>query len=94
MELCALYPNTVRSEKKRVSCFIMVVRVYRHIQESVISNAKLMTETTVQLPEVNAATVIQWLISLRPLYTCFAPSFMLPCFTTTDIGRIKALNSS
>lgn len=85
MELCAVYPNAVPSEKKRVSCFTMVVRVYGHIWESVISNAKLMAETTIQLPEVNAATVTQWLVSLRPLNACFASSFMLPCFTTTDI---------
>lgn len=57
VELCALYPNAVRSEKKRVFYFTMMVRVYRHIRKCVISNAKLMTETTIQHPEVNAATV-------------------------------------
>ncbi|KAK5874566.1 hypothetical protein PBY51_019502 [Eleginops maclovinus] len=38
----------------------MVTPAYKHIRESVITNAKLMTETTIQLPEVNAATVTQW----------------------------------
>ncbi|KAK5891586.1 hypothetical protein CgunFtcFv8_018819 [Champsocephalus gunnari] len=38
----------------------MVIRVYKHIRECVITNAKVMTETTVQLPEVNVATVTQW----------------------------------
>ncbi|XP_078791981.1 uncharacterized protein LOC110014839 [Oryzias latipes] len=38
----------------------MVVRMYRTIRECVVSNARIMSETTIQLPEVNAATVTQW----------------------------------
>ncbi|XP_034064101.1 uncharacterized protein LOC117541106 isoform X1 [Gymnodraco acuticeps] len=38
----------------------MVIRAYKHIRECVITNAKVMTETTIQLPEVNVATVTQW----------------------------------
>ncbi|KAJ4934611.1 hypothetical protein JOQ06_007397 [Pogonophryne albipinna] len=30
----------------------MVTRAYKHIRECVITNAKVMTETTIQLPEV------------------------------------------
>ncbi|KAI9543825.1 hypothetical protein NQZ68_008873 [Dissostichus eleginoides] len=58
--LCGLYKNTVRCEGKRVSRFTMVIRAYKHIRECVITNAKVMTETTIQLPEVNVATVTQW----------------------------------
>ncbi|KAK9957917.1 hypothetical protein ABG768_028069 [Culter alburnus] len=38
----------------------MVTRVYKHIRECILTNAKVMSETTIQLPEVNAATVTQW----------------------------------
>ncbi|KAI4827569.1 hypothetical protein KUCAC02_030957 [Chaenocephalus aceratus] len=58
--LCDLYKNSVRCEGKRVSRFTMVIRAYKHIRECVITNAKVMTETTIQLPEVNVATVTQW----------------------------------
>ncbi|XP_023811165.1 uncharacterized protein LOC105354341 isoform X1 [Oryzias latipes] len=60
VRLCALYPNAVRCEAKKVSRFTMVVRMYRTIRECVVSNARIMSETTIQLPEVNAATVTQW----------------------------------
>ncbi|KAF3842626.1 hypothetical protein F7725_024577, partial [Dissostichus mawsoni] len=48
--LSDLYQNTVRCEGVRVSQFRMCV----------ITDAKVMTETTIQLPEVNAATFTQW----------------------------------
>ncbi|KAK7157016.1 hypothetical protein R3I94_006926 [Phoxinus phoxinus] len=38
----------------------MVIRAYKHIRECILTNAKVMSETTIQLPEVNAATVTQW----------------------------------
>lgn len=58
--LCALYQNAVRCDGVRVSRFTMVTRVYKRIRECIITNAKVMSETTIQLPEVNAATVTQW----------------------------------
>ncbi|XP_056120612.1 uncharacterized protein LOC130097697 [Rhinichthys klamathensis goyatoka] len=58
--LCALYPNVVRCDGVRVSRFTMVVRAYKHIRECILNNAKVMSETTIQLPEVNTATVTQW----------------------------------
>ncbi|XP_016104551.1 uncharacterized protein [Sinocyclocheilus grahami] len=58
--LCALYPNAVRCDGVRVSRFTMVARAYKHIRECILTNAKVMSETTIQLPEVNAATVTQW----------------------------------
>ncbi|KAI7790316.1 hypothetical protein IRJ41_008666 [Triplophysa rosa] len=58
--LCALYSNAVRCDGVRVSRFTMVARAYRHIRECILTNAKVMSETTIQLPEVNAATVTQW----------------------------------
>ncbi|XP_073689357.1 uncharacterized protein [Garra rufa] len=59
-KLCMLYPNAVRCEGVRVSRFTMVARAYKHIRECILTNAKVMSETTIQLPEVNAATVTQW----------------------------------
>ncbi|XP_041858769.1 proteoglycan 4-like [Melanotaenia boesemani] len=44
---------------KRDSRYTVVVRAYKNIRECVITNARLMSETTIQLPEVNAATVSQ-----------------------------------
>lgn len=60
IRLCALYPNAVRCDGGRVSRFTMVTHAYKHIQQCIITNAKVMSETTIQLPEVNAATVTQW----------------------------------
>ncbi|RVE55461.1 hypothetical protein OJAV_G00236090 [Oryzias javanicus] len=60
VRLCALYPNAVRCEGKKISRFTMVVRMYKTIRECIVSNARIMSETTIQLPEVNAATVTQW----------------------------------
>ncbi|KAA0712562.1 Arachidonate 5-lipoxygenase [Triplophysa tibetana] len=37
----------------------MVAPAYKHIRECILTNAKVMSETTLQLPEVNAATVTQ-----------------------------------
>ncbi|KAK2874526.1 hypothetical protein Q8A67_021679 [Cirrhinus molitorella] len=59
-KLCTLYPNAVRCEGVRVSRFTMIARAYKHIRECILTNAKVMSETTIQLPEVNAATVTQW----------------------------------
>ena len=67
--LCELYKNGVRCDGARVSRFQMVTRTYKHIRECIITNAKVMTETTMQLPEVNAATVTQWLVYEHALYT-------------------------
>ncbi|KAF3851508.1 hypothetical protein F7725_013280 [Dissostichus mawsoni] len=52
--------KTLCAARERVSRFTMVIRAYKHIRECVITNAKVMTETTIQLPEVNVATVTQW----------------------------------
>lgn len=58
--LCALYSNAVRFDRVKVSRFTMVVDAYKHIRECILTNAKVMSETTIQLPELNAATVTQW----------------------------------
>ncbi|KAI4809519.1 hypothetical protein KUCAC02_018395 [Chaenocephalus aceratus] len=50
----AQWPNCNRVVEAR---FKMVIRAYKHIRECVITNAKVMTETTIQLPEVNVATI-------------------------------------
>ncbi|XP_061574059.1 Krueppel homolog 1-like [Cololabis saira] len=60
LRLCALYPNAVHCDGKKVSRFTMMARLYKHIRECVITNSRVMSETTIQLPEVNAATLTQW----------------------------------
>ena len=60
IRLCALYPSAVRCDDRRVSRFTVVTRANKHIRECVVTNAKVLSETTIQLPEVNAATVTQW----------------------------------
>ncbi|KAG9328549.1 hypothetical protein JZ751_013038 [Albula glossodonta] len=37
-----------------------VIHAYKQIRECILSNAHVMTETTIQLPEVNTATLAQW----------------------------------
>lgn len=66
-----------------MSRFTMVARVYKHIRECIITNAKLMNETTLQLPEVNAATITQWYkiqISERCLHQFLYFNFFILCF--------------
>ncbi|XP_041859650.1 uncharacterized protein LOC121651452 [Melanotaenia boesemani] len=60
VKLFARYPSTVHCEGTKVSRYTVVVRAYKNIRECVITNARLMSETTIQLPEVNPATVSQW----------------------------------
>ncbi|XP_028298497.1 uncharacterized protein LOC114460823 [Gouania willdenowi] len=60
VKLFAIYPSTVRCEGKKLSRYTVVIRAYNNIRECVVTNARLMSETTIQLPEVNAATVSQW----------------------------------
>ena len=60
IRLCALYPSAVCCEGRRVSRFTVVTRAYKHIRECIVSNTKVMSETTIQLPQVNAATLAQW----------------------------------
>ncbi|XP_028298563.1 uncharacterized protein LOC114460884 isoform X2 [Gouania willdenowi] len=60
VKLFAIYPSTVRCEGKKLSRYTVVIRAYKNIRECVVTNARLMSETTIQLPEVNAATVSQW----------------------------------
>ena len=60
IRLCALYPSAVRCDGRRVSRFTVVTRAYNNIKECIVSNAKVMSETTIQLPEINAATLTQW----------------------------------
>ncbi|KAJ8266838.1 hypothetical protein GJAV_G00135260 [Gymnothorax javanicus] len=43
----------------------MVTRADKHIWECIITNAKVMSETTSQLPELNAATVTQWFFQVQ-----------------------------
>ncbi|XP_073671681.1 uncharacterized protein [Paramisgurnus dabryanus] len=58
--LCALYQNAVRVEGQRVDRFAMIARVYRHIRECILTNDRVMRETTIQLPQMNASTISDW----------------------------------
>jgi len=60
VKLCAVYPNPVRKEGVKISRFNLIAHAYKHIRECILSNAEVMQQTTLQLPEVNAATLTQW----------------------------------
>ncbi|XP_073714915.1 uncharacterized protein [Misgurnus anguillicaudatus] len=60
IRLCALYQNAVRDNGERVTRFTMIARVYRHIRECILTNDRVMRETTIQLPQMNAKTISDW----------------------------------
>ncbi|XP_073719234.1 uncharacterized protein [Misgurnus anguillicaudatus] len=60
IRLCALYQNAVRVNGERVTRFTMIARVYRHIRECILTNDRVMRETTIQLPQMNASTISDW----------------------------------
>ncbi len=51
VKLCALYPNPVRQGGIKISQFNFIVRAYKHIRECILSNAEVMQQTTLQLPQ-------------------------------------------
>lgn len=60
--LCDLNPSPERSKGSTKTRWTLVCRAYKEIRERIINNGKVITETRIQMPEVNQATVSQWFI--------------------------------
>ena len=57
VRLYAFHRGSKMKDRSRCN---MVIRAYKQIRECIVSNARLMTETTIQLGEVNSTTVHKW----------------------------------
>ena len=60
--LCDLNSGPERSKGSTKTRWTLVCRAYKEIREQVINNGKVITETRIQMPEVNQTTVSQWFI--------------------------------
>lgn len=60
MKLCSEYPGPRRVEGVRRERWSLIILAYRHIRQVIINNAVVMEKTTIQLPEMNTATVSSW----------------------------------
>lgn len=60
--MCDLNSGPERSKGSTKTRWTLVCRAYNEIREQVINNGKVITETRIQIPEVNQTTVSQWFI--------------------------------
>ena len=60
VQLCMDITGRKKSPKGSQSRWTQVIHAYRHIRQCVVNKACVMAETTIQLPEVNTATLAQW----------------------------------
>lgn len=60
IKLCMAITGRKKSPVGSQSRWTQVIHSYKNIRECILGNAKVMDETTIQLPEVNTATLAQW----------------------------------
>ncbi|KAG9334111.1 hypothetical protein JZ751_009146 [Albula glossodonta] len=60
VKLCMAFTSGKKTPEGTRSRWTRVIHAYKQIRECILSNAHVMTETTIQLPEVNTATLAQW----------------------------------
>ncbi|KAG9328912.1 hypothetical protein JZ751_009327 [Albula glossodonta] len=60
VQLCMAFTSGKKTPEGTRSRWTRVIHAYKQIRECILSNAHVMTETTIQLPEVNTATLAQW----------------------------------
>ncbi|XP_070539244.1 uncharacterized protein [Ptychodera flava] len=59
-KLCERYPSTKEIDGTTHPKFPLVYKAYKHIQGTVLDNAAVMKETSIQLSEINETTISQW----------------------------------
>lgn len=60
IKLCQIYPSPVKQNGNTTLRWTLVGNAYKKIRETVINNARVMQQTSIQLAEVNQRTLTQW----------------------------------
>ncbi|XP_038072943.1 uncharacterized protein LOC119741264 [Patiria miniata] len=59
-KLCECFPSSTRSEGKHTPRWTHITRAYKNIRQKVLDSAIIMSETSLQLVDVNNTTLMQW----------------------------------
>ena len=60
VKLCTLNPSPVKEKGKTLLRWTLIMRGYRKIREMILSNARIMRVTSIQLLEINNTTLEKW----------------------------------
>ena len=64
-KLCAAYPGNVVQNGNRVLRWTLILRAYQNIKTLVVQCSKVMSDTAIQLVEINQSTLTQWYVNLN-----------------------------
>ena len=67
IKLCQIYPSPVKNNGNTTLCWTLVGNAYKRIRETILNNAYVMQQTSIQLAEINHRTLIQWYVKLITL---------------------------
>ena len=59
VKLCASNPSPVK-DRQKVQRWWLIIASYKKIRDTVLGNAKVMSETKIQLAEINNKTLVAW----------------------------------
>ncbi|XP_076134916.1 uncharacterized protein LOC143117219 [Alosa pseudoharengus] len=60
IQLCMAITGRKKSPEGSQSRWTQIIHAYSNLRQCIINNARVMADTTIQLPEVNTATLAQW----------------------------------
>ena len=62
--LCEKYPANKKINGKTILRWTLVGQAYKKIRDVVLNNRTVMAQTTIQLVEINQATLARWYVIL------------------------------
>ena len=60
IRLCQIYPSPTKKNGNTTLRWTLVGNAYKRIRETILNNAYVMQQTSIQLAEINQRTLIQW----------------------------------
>ena len=60
VKLCASHPSPVKKDRQTIQRWSLIIASYKKIRDTVLGNAKVMSETKIQLAEINNKTLVAW----------------------------------
>ena len=64
-KLCVAYPGNVVQNENRVLRWTLILRAYQNIKALVVQCSKVMSDTAIQLVDINQSTLTQWYVNLN-----------------------------
>lgn len=62
IQLCQKYPQPVKRDGRTVLRWTLIGQAYKKICDLVLNNHLVMQKTTIQLVEINQATLTKWYV--------------------------------